>query len=289
MVWPVLSRFKMFRIAHISDFHLRGVDADFDRAVALIAQAQSEADHVVIAGDIVDCAERKVLRAFRTSLEELGLTRATDVTVVPGNHDIFPFTKKPPFARLARPTKNWEFFCDTFASTRRGRGSRRLVRGEPFPVGKTPAENVVLAAIDSTRNNCYDPRMSASGELPDHHVEAVAEFFAAHAKARHKVVVMHHCPWKKLEESENKRFPMGMAEPDAETSINWLQWAGATLVLCGHYHVNAEKKDLGGGLTGFCAGTAGGADDSDDNRLFHIIELGENGRIRVRERVFDHG
>lgn len=276
----------MYRIAHLSDFHLLGFDADFDRAVAMISQAQEEADHVVIAGDIVDCAKASILREFQASLEELGLRQAAKVTIVPGNHDIFPVTKKPPFVRPGRPTKNWEYFCDLFASSRRGRGSRALVRGEPFPVGKILNENVVLAAIDSTRNGCYDPRMWASGELPDHHIDAVADFFTAHAKARHKVVVMHHCPWRALEEAEHKDFPMGMAEPDADTAVNWLQWAGATLVLCGHYHAAVERKSLGGGLTGFCAGTAGGADDENDDRLFHILELGDDGKVRIKKRAF---
>jgi hypothetical protein len=226
------------------------------------------------------------LAAFRDSLEDLGLTRAGELTIVPGNHDIFPVTKKPPFVNPGRPTKNWERFCDLFASSRRGRGGRQLVRGEPFPIGKVLDDNVVLAVIDSTRNRCYDPRMWATGELPDHHIDAVADFFSAHPKARHKVVVMHHCPWAPLEASERKFLPMGMAAPDWETAVNWLQWAGATLVLCGHYHVDVEEADLGHGLTGFCAGTSGGADDPYDRRLFHIIKLADYGKISIKERLF---
>lgn len=276
----------MFRIAHIADLHLQAVNANFDRAIALVAQAQNEADHVVIAGDIVDCAEGKVLREFNAALEELGLWRSGELTVVPGNHDIFPVTKRPPFYRPSSPTKNWEFFCELFASSRRGRGSRRLVRGEPFPAGKILDGNVVLAAMDSTRNNCKDPRQWATGELLGHHVEAVGKFFASQPKARHRVVVMHHCPWAALEDSEDQNFPMGMAEPDAETAVNLLHWAGATLVLCGHYHVDVEKKRLADGLIGFCAGTAGAADDPEGNRLFHIIELADDGKVRIKKRTF---
>ena len=276
----------MFRIAHIADLHLQAVNANFDRAIALVAQAQSEADHVIIAGDIVDCAERKVLREFQASLEELGLSRSGDLTVVPGNHDIFPVTKRPPFYNPSLPTKNWEFFCDIFSSTRRGRGSRRLLRGEPFPVGKLLHGNVVLAALDSTRNGCYDPREWAAGELPGHHFEAVRDFFASQRKARHRVVVMHHCPWAPLEDSEDQKFPMGMAEPDAETAVNWLHWAGATLVLCGHYHVEVKKMRLADGLIGFCAGTAGGADDPEGKCLFHIVELGDDGKVRIKQRAY---
>ncbi len=276
----------MYRIAHISDLHLRAVDANFDRAVTLIEQAQSEADHVIISGDIVDCAEANVLQAFQASLNQRGLMQACDLTVVPGNHDIFPATSKRPFFSFSRPTKNWEFFCDLFASTRRGRGSRRLVRGEPFPVGKILNEDVVLAAFDSTRNNSYDPRSWASGELPGNHIDAVEKFFAANSKARHRVVVMHHCPWADLSESMSPKVPMGMAVPDAETAVNWLHWAGATLILCGHYHVEVERKQLAPGLTGFCAGTAGGEDDPEDRRLFHIVELGDDGKIRIKARVF---
>ena len=276
----------MYRIAHISDLHLRAVDANFDRAVTLIEQAQSKVDHVIIAGDIVDCAEANVLQAFKTSLDQRGLMHARDLTVVPGNHDIFPITSNRPFLSFSRPTKNWELFCALFASTRTGGGSRRLVRGEPFPVGKILNENVVLTAFDSTRNNSFDPRSWASGELPENHVDAVEKFFAANSKARHRVVVMHHCPWADLSESMSQHFPMGMAFPDADTAVNWLHWAGATLILCGHYHVDVERKQLAQGLTGFCAGTSGGKDDPRNKRVFHVIELGDDGQIRIKARSF---
>ena len=276
----------MYRIAHISDLHLRAVDANFDRAVTLIEQAQSKVDHVIIAGDIVDCAEANVLQAFKTSLDQRGLMHACDLTVVPGNHDIFPITSNRPFLSFSRPTKNWELFCALFASTRTGGGSRRLVRGEPFPVGKILNENVVLTAFDSTRNNSFDPRSWASGELPENHVDAVEKFFAANSKARHRVVVMHHCPWADLSESMSQHFPMGMAFPDADTAVNWLHWAGATLILCGHYHVDVERKQLAQGLTGFCAGTSGGKDDPRNKRVFHVIELGDDGQIRIKARSF---
>lgn len=281
----------MYRIAFFADFHLRDAGDDFDRAVALVADAVGPnvaADHVILAGDLVDAAQLDVVEALRDVLKRLHCASSAKLTVVPGNHDIFPVSKRWPFYRPSRPTTNWTRFCDIFARARRGANTRQLLRGEPYPVGKALSKEVVIAALDSTRNHQLDPRAWAAGELPEAHIDAVEQYFAAHAGARHRIVVMHHCPWLAFAVGERASFPMGMAEPDHKIAVQWLRWAGATLVLCGHLHTTEgiERRSLGRGVTGFRAGAAGAADDPTGLRVYHVIDLPERGGIRITAREF---
>ena len=49
-----------------------------------------------------------------------------------------------------------------------------------------------------------------------------------------------------------------------------------------------EEAILGDGSTmGFCAGTAGGADEDDGMRAYHTIDLLQNGRVKISEHVFE--
>ena len=283
----------MYRIAFFSDFHLRKVDEDFHRALALIRDAVNPdgdvcADHVVITGDIVDCAQIDVLEMFAENLAEMNLISSGEITVVPGNHDNFPWSKEKPFLKPSRPTGNWEQFCRLFGRTLRGRESKRLIRGEVYPVGKKLTSNAVLTALDSTRNNTYDPFKWASGELPQDHVDAIKRFFSDNRSAKHRIVVMHHCPWADLYDSESPLFPMGMAIPDSRDAVRWLKAAGTTLILCGHYHTldGVKRKQLAQGMLGFRAGTAGGADE-EEIRAYHVINLQDNGRVIITVRRFD--
>jgi hypothetical protein len=280
---------SVYRVAFLADFHLRDTGRDFDRAIALVADAigpEVAADHVILGGDLVDAAQLGVVEELRDALRRLRVASSARLTVVPGNHDIFPVSKRWPYYRPSRPTANWRAFCDLFARARRGPGSRQLLRGEPYPVGKVLSRNVVLAALDSTRNHQLDPRAWAAGELPEEHVDAVEACFAAHASARHRIVVMHHCPWLPLTVGEHAAFPMGMAAPGHKTAVKWLRRAGATLVLCGHLHTRAgiERRALGGGLVGFRAGAAGAADDPTGLRVYHVIDLPARGHIRIAAR-----
>ncbi|MCK5806330.1 MAG: hypothetical protein KAI66_26095, partial [Lentisphaeria bacterium] len=95
-------------------------------------------------------------------------------------------------------------------------------------------------------------------------------------------------PW--ADESESKLAPMIMSEPDPDTACEWLVDTGASLLLCGHYHVDEEEAELGDGLLqGFCAGTAGGVDDPDDFRRYHVLRLGKNGRVKIKDYPFEIG
>lgn len=92
-----------YRIAHFADFHLRNAGKDLERALALVADAvgpEVSADHIVVAGDIVDLANIKLVTRFVTGLKGIGLSGPARLTIVPGNHDIFPVSKRPPWLSI---------------------------------------------------------------------------------------------------------------------------------------------------------------------------------------------
>src|SRR5215217_5469675 len=83
------------RPAVVSDLHLGGLaDADVARTgrpLDALAEAVSDADRLVLLGDIVELRERPLARALevaRPVLERLGGAMAgRPVVIVPGNHD----------------------------------------------------------------------------------------------------------------------------------------------------------------------------------------------------------
>jgi 3',5'-cyclic AMP phosphodiesterase CpdA len=283
-----------YRIAFFADFHLRKVNDDFDRAISIIYHAvrpdgDIKADHVIIAGDIVDCAQIEVLEEFWDSLRKMNWSDPGQITIIPGNHDIFTFSKRPPYVNPSRPTTNLKKFNEIFSKTRRGSGSRQLIKGEPYPFLKVLDKNVSLAGFDSTRNGKYLPIHWASGEIHEYQAFAAMEGFSK-LKTKHRIIVMHHCPWYDLYDvSESRLFPMGMAEPDADTAMKWIKTTGATLVLCGHIHTDSngepfiEKRHFGKNLMGLCSGTAGGVDNYEELRIYHVIDLLENGKINIQK------
>lgn len=269
---------QTFRLAHFSDLHIEDEEG-VDVAVESVRHAlRRGADHIAIAGDLTALADLKLTRMFLRALANLGLRSASRLSVVPGNHDVFPYSPDSPNQKfsLARPTtcfNQFEKAVTPFAK-------ERLFSNAVLPFGKVIAPGVLLAGLDTTRNECWYPNESAMGELPEEDLNAVAEFFDEHESAVHRIVLMHHYPFNtppvdlevlgiKVGEAD-----MDFNEPDAATVRNWLEWAGATLVLCGHVHGDHDRttKD---GVRVLCTG--GGYPDSG----YYQIDLKPNGKIVV--------
>lgn len=285
-----MSRRSKYRIAHFSDFHIKRRGRDFDGALALIIDAiERNADHVIITGDLVESGEMKVVKAFLQELELIGWGCASKLTIIPGNHDIFPISKRK-FSPLRRPTAIFEEFVEITASTRTGPGCRRLRRGEPFPSGKVLADGIVLAGLDTTRNGRFDPRHWAEGELPDSHREAVSRYFSKHGHFALRIVAMHHHPTEELVWGD-ELIPQNFAEPSPKQVHAWLKESGASVVLCGHIHAKSgiKRQNLGKSGVILRSGTAGGVDDEDRDdrsklRIYHLLDLYEDGRRRITQR-----
>ena len=282
---------RSYRIAHLSDFHLVGQDEDFDRCLALADDARDQgAEHLVVSGDLVESGEMAVLRAFVAGLKRRGWAGSNRLTIVPGNHDIFPFTKRK-IPTLRRPTSIFDDFVAITRGSRTGKGFRSLIRGSAYPFGKVLNEHVVLAGVDTTRNGQFNPLQWASGEFPGEQMGAVEEFFARWGHVPHRVLVMHHHPWAEVFEGGGM-IEQNFVDPPPEEVFEWIEdFSQATLVLCGHVHRKdgIEIRRFGRRGKILRAGTAGGVDDEENGqkrRVYHLLDLARNGSVRIRAQEF---
>lgn len=278
-----------YTLAHLSDLHFSDLDEDFDHGCALVADAiEQGADHLVVTGDIADTAQMEVVRGFIRHLKGRQWATPERLTVIPGNHDIFPISLHS-LPSLRRPSCLFQEFDRATQGCRTG--AEHLVADGPYPFGKVLTPEVVLVGMDTTRNDKFSPLNWSEGELQEHHRAAVTDFFALHSKAKHRVVAMHHHPWE--EEIEwGTLIEQNFTTPPPEEVEAWLGDCGATPVLCGHIHQQAgiAERRLGRHCRVLRSGTAGGVgdevDDGDNLRIYHLVELSTNGRTKIIRREF---
>jgi 3',5'-cyclic AMP phosphodiesterase CpdA len=281
-----------YRLAHFSDFHLIDTNVDFDRSLDLIDDAiERHADHLVISGDLVESGQMDVVAAFISALSRKGWGDESRLTLIPGNHDIFPFSKRMILPPIRRPTAIFQHFVTLTSSLRSGARTKELLKDEPYPFGKVLNKAVVLVGMDTTRNGKFNPCCWAEGELSKSHMKAAKVFLTSHTKAKHRIVAMHHHPWDENFYGGNL-IEQNFTTPPPEEVEAWLRGCGATLVLCGHVHQasSIEIRRFGKKCQVLRSGTAGGVDDEDQNgnklRVYHLIDLKSDGKIHFIKREF---
>ena len=100
--------------------------------MALVEDAGARgAEHLIISGDLVESGEMKVLKAFVAALKKLGWTGSKRLTIIPGNHDIFPVSNRK-LTLPRRPTSISHDFVAITRDSRTGKGFKSLRRGEPY-------------------------------------------------------------------------------------------------------------------------------------------------------------
>ncbi len=286
---PTARSADNYRIAHLSDLHLTTVNRDFDCCLALVEDAGAQgAEHLVISGDLVESGEMKILKAFVAELKKLGWAGSNNLTIIPGNHDIFPATNRK-FPTLWRPTSIFKDFISITRGSRTGKGYRSLRRGDAYPFGKVLNDKIVLVGLDTTRNEEYNPKNWASGELSEDQMAATDEFFSEWSHIPHRIVVMHHHPWR--EDFHHSWIEQNFVIPSPDEVFKWIRGSRATLVLCGHVHQkdSIEKRSFGTRRVILRAGTAGGVHDDEDGdkrRIYHLLDLSAAGGVRIRAREF---
>jgi 3',5'-cyclic AMP phosphodiesterase CpdA len=281
-------------IAHFGDLHLRSPHGDFRNALAMLDDAvQNGADHLVFSGDILDDADAGVLKSFVRELRARNLAHAAAVTVVPGNHDIFPTCWPPTWRSFARTIfrtaqLNFERFARLTAWSRHGVAADELFANAAYPFAKSLSNDVVIVGLDTTINENRRPTSWAAGELAEEDINVVEKFFQKRRNAVHRIVVMHHYPFadfKNVHPWVNMKFE----EPDAATVRNWLGWANATLVLCGHIHNNRDRRSADG-FRVICTDSVSTYADGKrhhEGLCYRLIELHATGRVSVTDQVVE--
>jgi 3',5'-cyclic AMP phosphodiesterase CpdA len=288
------------KIAHISDLHvlaLEGVPAyrflnkrltglanlrlkrgaiHRTAYVHAIARAIREAgvDHVIVSGDLTNLALESELAAVREILDrELDMDPA-QVTLVPGNHDLY--------TRGAATSRRFErYFADWLKSdlpdlaVKTGAG--------PFPVVKLRGP----AAIVGLSSAVPRPPFIAAGEIGAPQIEALAKLLERpEVKARTVVLALHHPVVRSA--SRMKHYTDGLRDAPALLSV--LRTLDHGLVVHGHLHrrVQATITTTAGRLLQVGA-TSASLHHADADRMagFNLYQVDDAGPIGVEARVFD--
>lgn len=287
------------RIAHFSDLHLldlAGVGtrrflnkritgwanirlkrgsvhrSDYVRAIAREIRRR-EIDHVCITGDLTNLAlEPEYALAKRVLEEDLGLD-PKDVTVVPGNHDLY--------TRGALRSGRFGKYFAAYLVSDLPELSVDLGIGR-FPVVKLRGP----AAIIGLSSAVPRPPLVAAGELGRAQLGALAKILAhPEVATRTPVIALHHPAHNP--ESRVKALLEGLH--DSAALLEQLGALAHALVLHGHLHRRLQKiHDTTAGRVHALGATSASLFHHDDAKMagFNVYELGE-GTTSVEAHVYE--
>ncbi len=239
---------RMFRIAHVSDLHvLSPAGADwsamlFNKRVTgyanlvlrrgrvhrreylegVLTAAAKDIDHLVVTGDITNLALESEYDEARSLLEELA--QRVEVTVVPGNHDIY----------LPAVFHERRFVHHFGAFIRSDLPELALdLRAGPFPCVKL-RDTVAIIAISS---GVPRPPFIAAGLLGTEQLDALARVLAhPEVVRRTAVILIHHPPV----DDRSRLLQLRDGLVDGAALRHTLMPLARGLVLFGHLHVRVR-------------------------------------------------
>jgi 3',5'-cyclic AMP phosphodiesterase CpdA len=310
------------RIIHLSDLHLGAPGAARREAnvLALIDHALAGgADHLLLGGDLVDHGNLEDAARLRDHLASRGLLAEGRLSVVPGNHDIWPFGEDSLWgdagrylienARALAALREWpaeeryERFAALFGATFSGTVARA---GDRYPCLKRIG-GVSIAMLDTTSNR--GAFRSAEGRFDEEEASWLLSRLDEHEGPR--LLLMHHWPlrWDVDASEIVERLPGPVKQilaglgldaarfadvnfEDLEGVQGFLRRGRFDAVLCGHVHMMSEEaRDPAfearvGEVPVYCMGRSGGVHQEEGREVlaYHVIDV-EPGAVRV-ETVF---
>jgi 3',5'-cyclic AMP phosphodiesterase CpdA len=288
------------KIAHLSDLHLLAIDgvpfrrflnkratgwlnlrvkrgaihrASYVRAL-LREVTLMRVDHVVITGDLTNLALESEFDLARDTLSrELGMD-PSEVTVVPGNHDLYTRGALRS-GRFEKYFERWlrsdlpELAVDT--------------NGGRFPIVRL-RDDVAIVGLSSAVPR---PPFIAAGELGEAQIEALKRVLAHPEVARRTAVLVLHHPVLQ-HGSALKRYAEGLR--DAASLRSALQPLERGLVLHGHLHRRLQRSiaTTRGRLYQLSA-TSASLDHAAPDRMagFNLYQLDKGSVSRIEARVYD--
>jgi 3',5'-cyclic AMP phosphodiesterase CpdA len=274
------------RVAHISDLHVlsprgvrwrrvlfnkritgyanlllsRGRVYRREHLLAVLAAAAARADHLVVTGDVTNLALEHEYQAAAELLEVAA--RSVEITVVPGNHDVYLAT--------------------VHQSGRFARHFGRYLESDlpelavDLPAGRFPCVKLRgPAAIVALSSAVPRPPFVSSGHLGEAQLEALARVLAHPEVARRTpLLLLHHPPhdpWARLAQLRG-----GLT--DAARLRHVLAPLARGLVLYGHVHERARRRL--GGIEAICATAAALDHPGPAQRAgFNLYEIAGDGSV----------
>lgn len=236
---------------------------------------RSKPDHVVITGDLTNLAlEQEFEAVHRLIEEELGLG-AAQVTIVPGNHDLY--------TRGAMRARRFTRFFSPYMESDLPELAADIALG-PFPVVKLRGPLAVIGLSSAV------PRLPlvASGELGARQLDALARILAHdEVKRRTPILALHH-------PIHNPRSPLAAwarGLVDAKELERAVADVPRGLLLHGHLHGRMQRtvQTHAGAMVSIGA-TSASLEHEDPHRMagFNLYEFDEVGELReIEAHVFD--
>lgn len=289
----------MLRIAHVSDLHVlapagvelrrvlfnkrmtgyanmlskRGRVYRQEHLLAVMAEAASQADQLVVTGDITNLSlEGEYEEALRLLV---GAAGSAEVTVVPGNHDIYlPAT----FHERRFPHHFSAFMHSDLPQL-----------ALDLPAGRFPSVKLRgPAALIGLSSAVPRPPFVSAGYLGHAQLEALSRVLAhPEVACRTPVLLVHHCPLDSRFRLEQLRGGL----VDARGLRSALQGLARGLVLYGHLHVRQHHRlsTERGALDLLCASAAPLEHPDDRIRAgFNLYQLEDDGSIASLEARVRH-
>ena len=288
----------MIRIAHVSDLHvLSGTGAQWRHIIfnkrltgyanlilrrgrvhrreyllAVLSAAVAQADHLVVTGDITNLSLEHEYQEARALLDEAA--QRTEVTVVPGNHDIYlPSTHR---------RRRFPHHFDQFLQSDLPQLARDLPAGR-FPCVKLRGRLAIIALSSGVPR----PPFIAAGYVGHAQLEAF-EAVLAHPEVQRRtpIVLIHHPPVDTRPRIAQLRDGL----VDAAALRSSLARLSRGLVLFGHLHVRVrcELPTLSGKLD--VIGASGAALDHPASSVragFNLYEFDDDRLASVEAHVVD--
>lgn len=284
----------MLRIAHVSDLHVlsphgfewrealfnkrltgyanlvrqRGRVYRREYLAAVLAAAAARADHLVVTGDVTNLSLEREFEEARALLD--GAARSLEVTVVPGNHDVYlpRIHHERRFAHHFRP-----FMQGDLPSL-----ALDLLAG-PFPFVKLRGP----AALIGLSSAVPRPPFVASGHLGEAQLAALRDVLAHPEVARRTpVLLVHHPPVDRRVRLERLRDGL----VDAERLRDALAPLARGLVLFGHFHLRVHHRLPTASGTLDVLGASGAALDHPHPSVragFNVYALRDDGTLASAE------
>lgn len=290
---------RPLRIAHVSDVHVPSrLGAEWRRMLfnkritgwanvvlrrgrvhrreylqAVLDEAAALSDHVVVTGDITNMAHESEYREARRLLDDAA--RRVEVTVVPGNHDIY-------LPAVGRERRFAHHFAPFVASERSG-------LAVPLPAGDYPIVRLRgPAAIIGLSSAVPRPPFLAGGVLGREQIAALERVLALpEVASRTPVLLVHHPPV----DARNRvaRWRDGLLDADRlRRSVDRLSRG---LLLFGHVHARTRAALRTSTGTLDVVAASGAALDHPDPLVragFNVYEIAGDGAVaRVEAYALD--
>lgn len=285
---------SVLRIAHVSDLHVlapagvelwrvlfnkrvtgyanlltkRGRVYRREHLLAVVAEAAARADQLVVTGDITNLSLEGEYEEARRLLDDVA--GSTEVTVVPGNHDIY--------LPAVHHERRFPHHFSAFMRSDLPELALDLPAG-PFPSVKLRGP----AALIGLSSAVPRPPFVSAGHLGHAQLDALARVLAHPEVARRTpVVLLHHSPFDSRFRLEQLRGGL----VDAHGLRGALHGLSRGLVLYGHLHVRQHHrlKTGAGALDAVCASAAPLEHPDDRVRAgFNLYQLADDGSIASLE------